>query len=74
MASTNWVKYSTTENLTVIFNLERASRFRHFDSGSESYIEVAAEGETHMIMLSTDPGAYQDTLEYIQRTTGYQLT
>lgn len=74
MAATNWIRYSNSENMTVIFNLDAATRFRHYESGSESYIEVLAAGETHSILLSTDPGAYQDAIDYIKRSTGYELT
>jgi hypothetical protein len=70
----NWLKYSNGDNVTVIINLDRAARFRHCDSGSESYVEVLSEGEIHSILLSTDPGAYQDVLDYIKRTTGIELT
>jgi hypothetical protein len=72
--TTHWISYKNSENVTIIFNLERAARFRHYDSGNESYVEVLAEGEAHSILLSTDPGAYQDVLDYIKRTTGYELT
>ena len=74
MAATNWIRYSNSENMTVIFNLDVATSFRHYDSGSESYIEVLAAGEVHSILLSTDPGAYQDVVDYIKRSTGYELT
>lgn len=70
----HWVKYNNGDNITVIFNLERAARFRHYDSGSESYVEVLADGEVHSILLSTAPGAYQDVLDYLKKTTGYELS
>jgi hypothetical protein len=73
MTST-WIKYRNSENVTIIFNLQGATRFRHYDSGSESYIEVMANGEVHSVLLSTDPRAYQDVLDYIKRTTSYDLT
>jgi hypothetical protein len=74
MATTAWLRYKNSENVTIIFNLDTATRFRHFDDGSESYVEVLAAGEIHSILLSTDPGAYQDVLDYIKRTTGFELT
>ncbi|MDX2141466.1 MAG: hypothetical protein SF123_25495 [Chloroflexota bacterium] len=70
----NWLKYKNSDNVTVIVNLEQAIRFRHFESGNESYVEVLAGEEAHSILLSLDPGAYQDVIDYIKRTTGYELT
>jgi hypothetical protein len=69
-----WLKYKNSDNVTVIVNLEHAIRFRHFESGNESYVEVLAGNETHSILLSLDPGAYQDVIDYITRRTGYELT
>jgi hypothetical protein len=70
----NWIRYSNGDNVTVILNLDRSGRFRHCESGHESYVEVLADGEIHSILLSTDPGAYQDVLDYIKRTTGIELS
>lgn len=69
-----WIKYSNDNNVTIVLNLDKASRFRHCESGSESFVEVLVDGEIHSILLSTDPGAYQDVLDYIKRTSGYELT
>jgi hypothetical protein len=74
MASGSWIKYSNGDNVSIVVNLDRALRFRHLESGSESYVEILIEGETHSVLLSTDPGAYQDVLDYIKRTTGYELS
>jgi len=69
----NWVKYNNSDNATELFNLERATRFRHIDPGSEPYVEVYADGDVHTIMSTTDPEAYRKVMDYIAQISGYQL-
>ncbi|MCC6804341.1 MAG: hypothetical protein IT319_15775 [Anaerolineae bacterium] len=72
MAGT-WLKYKNNDNAAVIFNLDRATHFRHIADGDESFVEVYAEGTMHSIMRLTDPEAYRVTMNYIAMTTGYTL-
>jgi len=72
MAAT-WLKYQNSENATVIFNLDRATSFRHVAAGNESFVEVYADGTTHSILRLTDPLAYQAAMNYIAMTTTYKL-
>jgi hypothetical protein len=72
MAAT-WLKYKNSENATVIFNLDRASHFRHIADGDSSFLEVFADGTVHNILRLTDPEAYQVAMNYMAMTTGYKL-
>jgi hypothetical protein len=72
MAAT-WLKYQNSENATVIFNLDRATSFRHVASGDESFVEVYADDTMHSILRLTDPLAYTAVMNYVAITTGYKL-
>lgn len=72
MAAT-WIKYQNNDSATVIFNLDRATHFRHIASGQESFVEVYADGTMHSIMRLTDPEAYRAVMSYVAITTGYKL-
>ncbi len=68
-----WIKYKSSDSATVIFNLDRATHFRHIAGGTDSFLEVYAEGTMHSIMQVTDPEAYRTVMSYIAMTTGYKL-
>ena len=67
------MKYKNNESATVIFNLDRATHFRHIADRQESFVEVFADGAIHSILQLTDPDAYRVAMNYIAMTTGYKL-
>ena len=68
-----WIKYKSSDNATVIFDINRAAHFRHIAAGQESFFEVLAEGTAHTVMRLTDPEAYRAIANYVAMTTGYTL-
>ncbi len=72
MAAT-WIKYKNNDNATVIFNLDRATHYRHIADGDGSFIEVYADGTMHSIMKLTDPESYRTVMNYVAMTTNYKL-
>lgn len=69
-----WMRYKNNDNATVIFDLDRATHFRHVAAHDESFIEVYVEGTMHSVMLLTDPEAYREVTRFVAMTTGYELT
>jgi hypothetical protein len=69
----NWVKYESSEGVYELFNMDRATHFRHIGAGDESQIEIDIDGNMFAIMYSIDPAAYRTVLNYIKETTGYTL-
>jgi hypothetical protein len=72
MAAT-WLKYKNSDNATIIFNLDRATSYRHISDHDASFLEVFADGTMHSILRLTDPEAYQIAMNYMAMTTGYKL-
>jgi hypothetical protein len=72
MAAT-WIKYKSSDNATVIFNLDQATHFRHLANGEESFVEVYVNQTLHSVLRLTDKEAYTTILNYLAMTTGYTL-
>ncbi len=68
-----WIKFQNNENATEIFDIDRATHFRHVAANDESFIEVHADGAIHSIMHLTDPQAYEAVMNFVAATTGYSL-
>ncbi len=68
-----WIKYKSSDNATMIFDINHAAYFRHVAAGTESFFEVQAEGVNHTVMRLTDPDAYRAVANYIAMTTSYKL-
>lgn len=68
-----WVKYKNADNITEIFNIDLATRFRHVEEGDSTFIEIHAGGTVHTIMWMTDKEAFHKVLDHIKQTTGYTL-
>lgn len=68
-----WIKYKNAENITEIFNIDLASRFRHVEEGDSTFIEVHADGTVHTVMWMTDKEAFHAILDYIRTATGIAL-
>ncbi len=68
-----WIKYKNADNISEIFDLEHATRFRHVEEGDSTFIEIHADGAVHTIMWMTDKEAFHKVLEFIKKTTGFTL-
>lgn len=68
-----WIKYKNADNITEIFNIDQATRFRHVEEGDSTFIEVHANGAVHTVMWMTDKEAFHNILEHIKQATGYTL-
>ncbi len=68
-----WIQYKNADNITEIFNLDQATRFRHVEEGDSSYIEVHTVNAVHTIMWMTDKEAFHKVIEYIKNATGIAL-
>ena len=69
----SWIKYKNAENITEIFDLDQATRFRHVEEGDSTFIEIHAAGTVHTILWMTDKEAFHNALEYVKKTTGFTL-
>lgn len=69
----NWIRYTTGENTTEVYNLDQAHYFRHVSAGDESVIEFEIQGEKFRVMYSIDATAYQAALEYIRSVTEHNV-
>jgi hypothetical protein len=69
----SWVKYKNADNITEIFDLDHATRFRHVEEGNSTFIEIHAAGAVHTVLWMTDKDAYHNILAYIKKATGFTL-
>ncbi len=69
----SWVQYKNAENITEIFNLDNATRFRHVEEGDSTFIEIHAAGSVHTVMWITDKDAFHKVLEFVKQSTGFTL-
>ncbi|MDX2161261.1 MAG: hypothetical protein SF162_08060 [bacterium] len=68
-----WMKYKNADNITEIFDIDQATRFRHVEEGDSTFIEIHAAGAVHTIMWLTDKEAFHKILEHIRTATGFAL-
>lgn len=69
----NWLKYKNNDNATIIFDLDRATHYRHIADGASSFLEVFADGTMHSILRLTDPVAYDAAMNHVKDTTGFTI-
>lgn len=69
----SWMSYKNAANITDIFDLDTATRFRHVEEGDSSFIEIHTPSAVHTVMWITDRDAFHRVIDYVKKTTGISL-